>query len=222
MLRIHRIFTCVLIVVSLLIAGCGAFGGSNGDAEDELPTLAAPVNDADATPEATPDDSDTTPEVSSDSENATPEAVSNGTSETPEAAPNESNVTPEVTAEVLSIEEQYDVSVSYGLEADSAPDTDQDPPEGSRWYVVAATVSNTGGATIELTANEVALIDAEGERYAPLAEDPSLSPPLLGTFAEGESVLGLARFAIPVEATPTTLEVCLDNACNEVIQDDIP
>lgn len=192
----------LFIIVALLVAACG-----QQNTADTVPTVAFSEQTAEGgeVQESTPDN--VTPEPNDE----TPEPTS--IDETPEP----DDETPEP-----SIDEQYDVSVSYGLEADSAPEAPEAPPEGSRWFIVAATVANEGGNTIEIDQDELALIDSEGNRYEPLADDPSLSPSLLGTFEQGESVLGLVRFAIPNEATASFLEVCLDDECNDFIRSEIP
>lgn len=138
--------------------------------------------------------------------------------ETPEPTPIDETEEPDNETPEPSVEERYNVTVSYGLEADSAPEAPQEPPEGSRWYVLAATIANQDGDTIEISRDWITLIDSDGESYPLFADDPSMTPPLFGTFEPGESVLGLGRFAIPLEATPAFLEVCFDAECNDIIR----
>lgn len=239
MLKTHRITTVFILIVVFIIAGCGQQAEPTGtpevteaviddatpetmpteaDNETPEPTSNEPtvtptrdttpeVTDADTTPEAT--DADATREASDG--DATPETNAS------DASDDENDATPEVT-----LQDQYELSVRNGLEADSVPPAEQDPPEGSRWFAVIARFANVSGETFELTESAVTLIDTDGESYDPLEGDDTVNPSLFGTYEPGDTILGLARFAIPQDATAMTLQICLDSACTETIESEIP
>ena len=159
----------------------------------------------------------------------------NTATSTPENTPQEIPVTEEATQEVdISVTEEatqvisnspdgaYGIDVSYTTEA---PDNDSFgvPPDGERWLIVVGTLRNDAGDTVTVNAEHLTLLDAQGNRYSPEAPDDSTQPPMVSAeLAEGESVLGLVRFAIPEDVTPILLEWCPEGNCEPPLQAQIP
>ncbi len=172
----------------------------------------------------------------------TPQATSEATAEATQSpvAPAETSAaeldaSPTATEEPASVEtpesdivsaigagEIY-IAVSTLLEADSVPPAPQDAPEGFRWVVISATLANQSDAPIDVAPSQLIIIDAEENRYTALSDDSSLTPQLVGiTLESGDSVMGFARFAIPVSAVPQLVEWCLDADCASKLQADVP
>jgi hypothetical protein len=121
----------------------------------------------------------------------------------------------------------YYVAVSYAQEF--VPEGVPAPPAGRTWLVVVATLGNQTGPAVQVTAQDLALIDEAGSRIAPEPPDDTTQPAMVGAvLAEGQSILGIARFAVPVGTTPSslTLEWCPlradDGPCPEPIRSAIP
>lgn len=198
-----------------------------------------------ATPEVTDEDEPDADAVSDDDPSATSEAefstaVARNTQAAAEAdadratpVPDEENqddaaaetpaVTPDPEPNFSSPGGEYYVAVTNNLMGEFAPPAEADPPEGFEWVVIGATLSNDAGETVEVTQESITLIDAEGNRYSPEPDDTSITPQLVGsTLAEGESVVGFARFAIPEGAMPDVLEWCVDEDCTIALQNNVP
>jgi hypothetical protein len=121
----------------------------------------------------------------------------------------------------------YYVAVSYAQ--DFVPEGVPAPPAGQMWLVVVATLGNQSGPTAQVAAEDLALIDEAGGRIAPEPPDDTTQPAMIGAaLAEGQSILGIARFAVPVGTTPSSLalEWCPlradDDSCPEPIRSAIP
>ena len=130
------------------------------------------------------------------------------------AATDDPAVTPEPTLlQSTSAGGEYSVSVSYTVDA-AEDDPIGAPPEGQRWIIVVATLANQQGEAVTVAADHLALVDTENNRYSPEPPDENTQPPMVtAELAEGESVLGLARFAIPETAVLAHLEWCPGGEC---------
>lgn len=153
----------------------------------------------------------------------TPPVSEQATQATEEATPDETAAATE-EAEIVSVSEggEYYIAVSYTVDP---PEDDEvgAPPEGQRWIIVVATLANQGGETVTVEAEDLALLDTNGNRYLPEPPDNDTQPPMVGAeLAEGEDVLGLARFAIPEDIVPTILEWCPTETCETPLQSQIP
>lgn len=155
-------------------------------------------------------------------EEAAADVESDTAAETEEPAASETEVAePEV--QFASEDGAYYVAVSYMLDEDALPETELELPDGSRWAVAVVTLGNESGDAVEVQAESIAILDADGNRYPAEVDDDLIEPQLIGTeLNEGESVLGFARFAVPVETTLTLFEWCVDSECELVLQSQIP
>ncbi len=119
-------------------------------------------------------------------------------------------------------DDAYYLAVSYAIDA---PDQDNGnrPPDGFRWLLVVATLANRSGAQVTVNSGNLILNDTEGEHYLPEAPDDETQPPLVTAVLDtGVDILGIARFAIPIDATPESLSWCLDDECQTMIQSPMP
>jgi|GEM_PF-5837984 len=133
-------------------------------------------------------------------------------------------VTPEVTPEVsnISLSGEYFLTVSDIVD-EYLPDTTPEVPEGFKWVLVTASVSNTTGPTITVAEDALSVVDDAGVRYLAETPDAATTPPLIGAVVPaGEGVRGLARFAIPEDTTPALLEWCLDAMCEQRLTISLP
>lgn len=97
-----------------------------------------------------------------------------------------------------------------------------DPPTGTRWIEIEATLGNDSGEAITVTAEDLALVDDAGNRYQTEDTVEFLSPPLVTAEIEGgNSIVGYARFAVPTDVIPITLTWCYDGTCAATIQSPI-
>jgi hypothetical protein len=119
-------------------------------------------------------------------------------------------------------DDAYYLAVSYAIDA---PDQDNGnrPPDGFRWLLVVATLANRSGAQVTVNTGNLILNDSAGEHYFPEAPDNETQPPLVTAVLDtGVDILGIARFAIPFDATPESLSWCLDDECQTMIQAPLP
>lgn len=204
----HYIFIIALIMSALLITGCQQ---SDDESTPEPTEVPAEVS------EDTPEDSESN-DIAETAEATevveTEEAVveTEEPASTPESTP--------LTNESVSDGGEYYIAVSYTTE----PPADLPaPPDGQQWIIVVATLANQGGATVTVSAEDLTLLDIQGNTYTPEAPDDSTEPPLVGAeLTEGDDVLGLVRFAIPTEAALDVLEWCPGGTCEAPIRSDIP
>ncbi len=172
--------------------------------------VAACGGDSDTDDESQPANPSPTAEVSDDAV-ATPEVTEPSIAETEES-------------EIISVspDGSYIISVSYTLDP---PEEDPagSPPEGTNWYIVVGTLANQQGDTTTVLADHLSLIDSLGNRYSPEAPDSYVEPAMVNAeLAEGESVLGTVRFAIPEGTIPVLLEWCPNGSCDVALTADIP
>lgn len=229
----------------MFVTACSSNDNSNNEnntdiateqSEDITDTATEAVTeepDAETTPDPTEEVISTevvTPESSADqdteSESPTQVAAVSTPIQTTEEASNTEAVTEEPEPNVISVcpEDKYFISVSYALEEGLEDSSSlRELSAGEEWYVVTASLTNQAGEAIEVGAEDVALIDAEGTRYLPEVPDETMSPQLVGSqLAEGDSVLGFARFAVPEAITPSLLEWSPGEDCGMPIQAFIP
>lgn len=184
----------VLMLACLtLVAACT----TNGD-----PTNSAPSSSESA-------DSSSTIESTVDSPSSVLQPTSSVT-----ATPTEISFT--------TADDSYYLAVSYAIDA---PDQDNGnrPPDGFRWLLVVATIANRTGPSVTVSAEDLILNDSDGGHYTAEAPDNDTQPPLVTAVLDtGVDILGIARFAIPFDATPESLSWCLDDACQTMIQAPIP
>lgn len=158
-----------------------------------------------------------------DSPTDPPPTTEQATQATEEATPEETVAVTE-EAEIISVSEggEYYIAVSYTVDPAENEDVGE-APEGQQWLIVVATLSNQAGETVTVNPEDLALLDNNDNRYPPEQPDNSTQPPMVGAeLAEGESVLGLARFAIPENVIPTVLEWCPGGTCETPLQSRIP
>lgn len=97
--------------------------------------------------------------------------------------------------------------------------------EKTRLVAVTMTLGNKGAADIEIGAEAVRLIDADGNRYAPAKSSLDLVPALVNTvLLAQDSIYGAVEFTIPTHVKPAAVELCLDGsgACEVAIHASIP
>lgn len=119
-------------------------------------------------------------------------------------------------------DDSYYLAVSYAIDAPNQ-DSGNRPPDGFAWLLVVATLANRTGDSVTVSADDLILNDSNGGHYTAEAPDNDTQPPLVTAVIDtGVDILGIARFAIPINATPETLSWCLDDACQTMIQAPIP
>ncbi|MFW5692499.1 MAG: hypothetical protein ACOCX3_04025 [Chloroflexota bacterium] len=119
----------------------------------------------------------------------------------------------------ISADDAYNMAASYAVVNPQAHSTDLGP--GQHWVVAVVTLANDSGPTVSVTAEDLALVDANGNRYAP-EPGSTLSPELVGyTLAEGENIYGFAAFALPVSAEPRFVAWCPGGTCDQELQSPI-
>jgi len=97
-----------------------------------------------------------------------------------------------------------------------------DPPTGTRWIEIEASLGNFSSDGLTVSVDHLALVDDEGNRYPAENTEEFLNPPLVNAEIEaGNSLVGYARFAIPADVTPTALTWCYDGTCDDTIQSPI-
>lgn len=244
MLRTMTIYL-ILLTCFVFITACSPNDNSNNEnntniateQSEDITNTATEVVTEDTDAETTQDPTEevistevVTPESSSDQnmegESQTQVAANSTPSQTTEEASSTEAITEEPEPNVIFAcpDDTYFISVSYALEEGLEDSSSlRALSAGEKWYVVTATLTNQAGEAIEVGAEDVVLIDAEGARYLPEVPDETMSPQLVGSqLAEGDSVLGFARFAVPEAITPLLLEWSPGEDCGMPIQALIP
>jgi hypothetical protein len=184
------------ILIIPVLAGCGAFS-SNAilEPEETVEAAATPEVGFAITDEAvdSTDDPATTPEI------------------TPE-------VTQEATANPAAFTDGDYLITATRLQPTEGVNVDP-APDGHRWLMLTANISNTSGPEVEVATEHIAIIDPSGNRYQPGAMVERVNPPLVGAvLPEGESVYGFAIFAVPDGVEPDSVEWCPGGACDAPLQ----
>jgi hypothetical protein len=84
-------------------------------------------------------------------------------------------------------------------------------------------LANKTASAIEVSSEDISLVDTESNRY--LAEPPNneTQPPLIGAeIMPSESFLGLVSFRLPAGTIPSYLEWCIAGDCEQAVQAPIP
>lgn len=200
--RVGRLMV-VLLVMLLMIAGCSQ-SGDDPESDDEEAVATATPETSEETDPLSDEDIEDLSEIEPDTDDAdAPDA----TEEVRPSNPNEealivgdaSNVSPDgdyVLSILVEVEDEF---------SDDIPDT----PDGFRWVVLDATLTNFGGETVDVETSSLALVTADGERFEAEEPDAGTQPPLVGgTVAAEESLRGFVRFAVPEEADELIMEWC--------------
>lgn len=118
----------------------------------------------------------------------------------------------------VSADDNFYIGVSNSLDWTNLP-----APAGQRWLMLVATISNRSDHDQPVSRQQLRLVDNSGQRYLPETPDDSTVPPLVEiTLKPDESVRGLVRYALPLNAQASALEWCLDATCTERIESLIP
>ncbi|MFW5748359.1 MAG: hypothetical protein ACOCYT_01965 [Chloroflexota bacterium] len=196
----------MFVIMMLIVAACG------GSGDDDAETNGSAVT---ATPAATSENAESTDAVTvtepveADETVVTDEAVV-----TEEPAATEEAVVPD-EMEFVSSADGYYINAAYAIVNEDAHATDLG--RGQHWVVAVVTLGNDTGETVTIAAEDLVLVDANGNRYAP-EPGSTLSPELVGyTLAEGENIYGFAAFALPVSAEPRFVAWCPGGACDPEI-----
>lgn len=112
--------------------------------------------------------------------------------------------------------------IALRLNTDAISEDLGSAPSGQRWAILNAIMANEAGDVIQVTPEQLILIDEDGTRYTAEPSSDLVQPNLAEmTLAQGQSMNGFALFAIPQESTPSTVIWCLDAACEDTLQTDI-
>lgn len=94
--------------------------------------------------------------------------------------------------------------------------TNEELPAGHEWVMPLATLSNDAGEEIEVDSEELVLIDVDGNTYLPSTLLERVQPQLVGTaLAAGDSVYGVALYAVPTDVELDLLTWCPTGDCEE-------
>ncbi len=102
------------------------------------------------------------------------------------------------------------------------PETYPELPEGQKFVVVTATITNVSAAEpIAIEREHLALIDGDGDEYPPV-EVEGISPLLYDLeLVPEQSLRGFALFTIPEDVTPEYIQWCPAGDCEQIVQSPI-
>lgn len=222
------------ILAAILLSGCGLLNqpragtGAPADIPAEVDTN-EPVQGTASTPAATRPEE--TPEVAPsepESRPAEPDTASAPAlpEATQEIVPQSPIPQPEATEEALnddsankSPDGSYLIAVQYTVDESNGSDL----PENYRSLLVVATVANSGSSPIEISPEDLLLQDQSGNQYTPSDPSSNTQPALVGAQLDSnESLVGLVRFAIPLESQPQYLLWCPAQNCSNPLRSIIP
>ena len=132
--------------------------------------------------------------------------------------------TPEVTGgdiELLPVGTvtEYFVAPSYSItDPNLLPPELPEAPGGTKWIMVVASIGNQSDFDVVLQPQHVTVIDQYGERFQAEIPDSFTEPPLTnGELAPNTTLLGIARFAVPVESILQEIEWCPNGNCEVAV-----
>lgn len=131
-----------------------------------------------------------------------------------------------VGGQVLNSAEGFSVSVTRAemYTANNAPAALGNPPRGTRWALITASLYNeTGRDALTVQREDLVLMTSHGKALLPQPGVERIKPYLVGyTLPIGNSVYGFVVYAVPTTEAITALQWCPTSNCTERLNAPIP
>lgn len=225
--RKQIVYLSIIFLMTLFIAACSD-GGDDATATIPATEVAAETSEAVMT-EAEATEVPTTEVAATDADETEPtaEAPEEDEDETEEAAETEDatstqevapvNVIPNVSEDGAYLFNVLDVLYNYS--EDSLPDT----PENRQWALVELSFQNVSGPDFTIEADDLSVLDADGNRYVVEDWESATLPMVVGAEIPTEEPLrGFALFAVPTSVEITRVEWFPPGSDAPLISEDIP